>query len=267
LSNTSAAEHPALPSLPQINNINELNAYFDEQSLNSRNPKPTQFEPSSGSDLESEMTRLLAEASEIRGRTLTRSASWLDVTEDPTERASSPSLRNASVDTSLPEEFHYSSDHAHKDWHKLEEVMQKTSLYKEYEPCWGSLCTLSVVCSELPLDDLALPVLSSGKKKTRKAWLPLELVQGLWKLVLASEGKLNPLRIDDVCQTLHDVLVKSEFLEVYERATEDQDLPHPPWVRVRKEKMVLLGFALPISIDKQNIWMKAIVEEVQFGFG
>lgn len=149
--------------------------------------------------------------------------------------------------------------------------MQKTSLYKEYEPCWGSLCTLSVVCSELPLDDLALPVLSSGKKKTRKAWLPLELVQGLWKLVLASEGKLNPLRIDDVCQTLHDVLVKSEFLEVYERATEDQDLPHPPWVRVRKEKMVLLGFALPISIDKQNIWMKklakAIVEDVQFGFG
>ena len=63
------------------------------------------------------MTRLLAEASEIRGRTLNRSASWLDVTEDPTEGASSPSLRNASVDTSLPEEFHYSSDHAHKDWH------------------------------------------------------------------------------------------------------------------------------------------------------
>ena len=42
LSNTAAAEHPTLPSIPQINNIDELNAYFDEQSLNSRNPKPTQ---------------------------------------------------------------------------------------------------------------------------------------------------------------------------------------------------------------------------------
>ena len=259
--------------MPPMHNIDDLNNYFDEQSSQApqRKLRDEETPNSSSSDLESEMSRLLAEASEIRGRTLVRSSSWTPVDLRSDDRARSPSLRKPRTDISLPDEYHYSSFHAHKDWNTLDKVMCQASLQKEYEPSWGSLCTLSVVCADLPTIELALPASSSNKKKSRKTWLPLELVQGLWKLVLVSEGKLNPLRIDDVCQKLHDVLVKSEFLEVYERGVEDQDLPHSTWVRIRKEKMVLLGFALPISIEKQNVWMKnlanAIVEDVQFWYG
>ena len=269
---TETSARQGIP-MPPMHNIDDLNNYFDEQSSQApqRKARDEETPNSSSSDLESEMSRLLAEASEIRGRTLVRSSSWAPVDNHCEDRARSPSLRKPRTDTSLPDEYHYSSFHAHKDWNTLDKVMCQASLQKEFEPSWGSLCTLSVVCADLPTVELALPASSSSKKKSRKTWLPLELVQGLWKLVLVSEGKLHPLRIDDVCQKIHDVLVKSEFLEVYERGVEDQDLPHSTWIRIRKEKMVLLGFALPISIDKQNVWMKnlanAIVEDVQFWYG
>jgi len=272
--NSVNVPHERLP-LPLIDSIDDLNAYFDDQSNHA--PKYSAFNTTE-SDLEIEMTRLLAEASELRGRTLLRSSSWTDATDDPSNRESSPSLRTATNDCSLlPADFRYSSFHAHKDWSKLDKVMHQASLQSEYESCWGSLCTLSVVCADLSTEDLGLPNLLNSNSTLRKisnckqSWLPLELVQGLWKLVLANEEKLNPLRIDDVCLTLYDVLVKSEFLEVYERGAEDQDLPHPSWVRVKMEKMVLLGFALPISIEKQNVWMKdlskVIAEDIQFWYG
>lgn len=185
--------------------------------------------------------------------------------------------RRFGVDRGVHEEMKYSSIQAHKDWHKLHKVMQEHSLVAEYEICWGALCTLSVVCSELSTETFGLPTdraqsrRKSHSHSSKRSWLPIELVQGLWNLVLTSQKSMDASRVAHVCSKMHDVLIDSRHLEIYDNAESGENLPHSSWIRVRKEKMVLLGFALPVSISNQASWMrtmaKAISGDTQFWYG
>ncbi|KAI2494374.1 hypothetical protein MHU86_20146 [Fragilaria crotonensis] len=253
----------------------------------------------SGDDLEKEMTSVLARCLEEQVPPQTDLAVAAEnVKELDTDGDSVFSEMNnkrgqpVADDRSIPEQIldaghreldygatddpNYSSVHAHSDWFKLNEQMKRNSLLVEYEACWGSLCTLSVVCADLPTEEFGLfPPTNKGnrqsfKNRSKRSWLPLELVQGLWNLVLSSEEFPDATRVAYVCSKLYDVLVESQYLEILDRA-ENESLPHNTWVRVRKEKMVLLGFALPISIAQQSEWMRklaiALAGDEQFWYG
>ena len=248
----------------------------------------------SGDDLEKEMASLLAVGSEVPVSDWRPSVDELDTDGDSVVSAKKQhvdgglpddqsipeqiqAVRQNELDNGTSEDPNYSSGHAHSDWLKLNELMKRNSLLSEYESCWGSLCTLSVVCADLPTEEFGLRSPDYGKKRksvknrSKRSWLPLELVQGLWNLVLSSEGLPDSTRVTYVCSKLHDVLVESQYLEILERRENESSLPHSTWVRVRKEKMVLLGFALPISIAKQSEWMRklanAIVSDTDFWYG
>jgi tetratricopeptide (TPR) repeat protein len=259
---------------------------------------------SSGDDLEKEMASLLAQSTEIPlgdhspqpapapvvGRVQELDDSFHskgqqsvhEVTPDDVSIAEKSipdqiqQARTSDLDNGPSEDVNYSSVHAHTDWLKLNELMKHSSMLAEYEVCWGSLCTLSVVCADLPTEELGLSPPNTNKSKNRKnrskrSWLPLELVQGLWNLALSTENSADSARVAYVCSKLHDVLVESDYLEVLDRDESGASLPHSHWVRVKKEKMVLLGFALPISISQQSMWMrklaKAIVDDTHFWYG
>ena len=266
--------------------------YYDDIPLRSKMPKSR-----SGDDLHKEMASLLAQSSEVpeSGRISESPASVLGSDTDSihSERDHQKAYPTPDDDKSIPEQIqearrldldngsvedpNYSSVHAHSDWLKLTELMKRNSLIAEYKACWGSLCTLSVVCADLPTEEFGLRPSNNGSKRkcrnnrSKRSWLPLELVQGLWNLVLSSEKSSDSTRIAYVCSKLHDVLIESQYLEILEREDNDARLPHNTWVRVRKEKMVLLGFALPISIAQQSEWMrklaKAIAGDTQFWYG
>ena len=201
-----------------------------------------------------------------------------DLPEDESASKTSDGPPAIPDNETVMEDMNYTSIHAHTDWYRLHQLMVQHSLQREYEVCWGSLCTLSVVTADLSMEEFGIKTsrsANSGSKsrrsKSKRSWLPLELIQGLWKLVLAEEKTLDGTRIDFVCTKLHDVLLESKFLEVFDREEEGAELPHSSWVRVRKEKMVLLGYGLKLSIDCQGSWMRklanAIVEDVDFWYG
>ena len=250
----------------------------------------------SGDDLEKEMASVLARCLEVPAYTQkTRDRASDCVAELDTDGESVFSERNnkpgapVSDDRSIPElimgfghfelgtgavdDHNYSSVHAHSDWLKLNELMKRNSLMAEFEACWGSICTLSVVCADLPTEEFGLcppgnrRSRQSFKNRPKRSWLPLELVQGLWSLVLSSEEYPDSIRIAYACSKLHEVLVESQYLEIHDK----ESLPHSTWVRVRKEKLVLLGFALPVSISKQSEWMRklaiALAGDNQFWYG
>jgi len=256
-----------------------------------------QSSPQPVDDLEKEMATLLAQSSDISSAQLRLTDKTgikeIDESDESVQSTIVPlddksfdnksfpeqiqAARRFVVDCGVQEEMKYSSIHAHSDWSKLHQLMEHHSLVGEYEVCWGALCILSVVCSDLSTNIFGLTkdqgdsCRKTHSYRSNRSWLPIELVQGLWNLVLSSQNTVDATRVAYVCSKMHDVLVDSRHLEIHEKIENGVSLPHSSWIRVRKEKMVLLGFALPISIKNQSSWMrtlaKAISGDTQFWYG
>lgn len=148
------------------------------------------------------------------------------------------------------------------EWFTLCTLMRDSSLSDEFEPCWGALCKLSEICSNLippfdklrnqPTDKTDSDKLSTANSALLQSWIPTDVIIALWEIVMKDEGA-NPARTDYVKGQLRQVLISGEQIFLEERTGED--LPHASWLRIANEKLIRVGVSLPVVEAKAEVWL------------